>query len=163
AMYTSEIQLRAGDLGTHAVIVLGEGLFSDDFEADLSAWITTGSWGRSEVDGSWVLTDSPSGNYSSNQNRAVRLSSPISLVGVQNPSLSFRAKWDLEAGYDFVYVEGSSDGSNWIKIGSFTGSQDTWANQVFTLSAFAGSPFHLASAYVAIGLKTQMASISTMC
>jgi hypothetical protein len=143
AMYTSEIQLRAGDLGTHAVIVLGEGLFSDDFEADLSAWITTGSWGRSEVDGSWVLTDSPSGNYSSNQNRAVRLSSPISLVGVQNPSLSFRAKWDLEAGYDFVYVEGSSDGSNWIEIGSFTGSQDTWANQVFTLSAFAGSPFHL--------------------
>ena len=143
AMYASEIQLRAGDLGTHAVIVLGEALFGDDFETDLGAWITTGSWGRSQVNGSWVLTDSPSGNYSSNQNRAVRLSSPVSLIGIQNPSLSFRAKWDLEAGYDYVYVEGSSNGSNWIEIGSFTGSQDTWADQVFPIGSFVGGPFHL--------------------
>ena len=143
ALFSTELRLRDSSLVSNAVIVLGDALFMDDFETDLNNWVATTPWGRTQDNGTWVLTDSPSGNYGNNWNRAVRLQSPVSLVGAQNPVLSFRARWDLEAGYDYVYVEGSTDNSNWTEIASFTGTQDSWTEQVFALDGFAGNSFYL--------------------
>ena len=42
-----------------------------------------------------------------------------------------------------MYVEGSTDNSNWTEIASFTGTQDSWTEQVFALDGFAGNSFYL--------------------
>lgn len=144
ALFSSEITLRKSGLGTCGSFILGEALFEDGFEENLDAWNATSPWNRMQQGANWVLADSPTGNYSNNSNRSIRLHNPVSLVNIQNPSLSFKAKWDLEAGYDYVYVEGSTSGSgNWQQLGSFTGNQETWADQVFALDAFANQNFYL--------------------
>jgi hypothetical protein len=125
------------------IFVLGAPLFSDDFESGMGNWTATGSWGIVSNGGSNVLTDSPAGNYSNNQNRTVRTTNPIPLQNVSNPGLSFSCKYALEAGYDFVYVEASSNNSTWVELGSFTGTQSTYQNNYFSLNAFAGSNLYL--------------------
>jgi hypothetical protein len=142
-IFSEQVQLRHNPSGYNLAIVLGETLFLDDFETDLDSWVATSPWGRIQDAGNWVLTDSPAGNYGNNVNRSIRLQNPVSLQNIQSPLLSFRAKWDLEAGYDYVYVEGSTNGSTWTQIASFTGSQDTWTDQYYALSAYAGQDFHL--------------------
>lgn len=142
-VYSGQISLRQAPTDYNVSIVLGETLFFDDFETNLDAWAITSPWGRIQDAGNWVLTDSPSGNYGNNVNRAIRLQNPVSLVNIQNPAISFRAKWDLEAGYDYVYVEGSTNGSTWAQISSFTGTQTTWTDQYFALDAYAGQDFYV--------------------
>lgn len=143
AVYSSPVRIRKSTLGSNAVIVLGEALFMEDFESGLDAWTVTSPWARIQESGNWLLTDSPSGNYGNNANRAIRLTNPVSLSNIQNPVLSFRAKWYLETGYDFVYVEGSANGSDWTQISSFTGTQDSWTDQVFPLDSSGTNNFYL--------------------
>lgn len=143
ATYQSQLNLRQSDPEFRIAIMLNESLFAEDFETDLEAWNVASPWARIQLDGSWVLTDSPNGNYNNNANRSIRLQNPVSLQNIDFPSLSFMAKWDLEAGYDYVYVEGSTNGSEWNQIGSFTGQQSTWINQTFALNAFTGQDFYL--------------------
>ena len=50
--------------------------FFDDFESGLSNWSAGGEWGLIEslcLDGSWAVTDSPSGNYPDNYNGSLTL------------------------------------------------------------------------------------------
>jgi hypothetical protein len=125
------------------VFVLQVPLFSEDFESGLGNWTVTGTWGIVAHQGSNVLTDSPAGNYNNNQNRSAHLTNSISLAGVTNPGLSFRCHYDLESGYDYVYVEASATGTGWTQLGSFTGTQTEWVNQYFSLNAFAGGSVYL--------------------
>ncbi len=125
------------------VYVMQAPIFSDNFENGISNWNVTGQWGITSEDGSNVLSDSPSGNYSNYQNRIARLINFNLLHSISNPGVSFRCKYDLEAGYDFVYVEASSNGSNWTQLGSFTGTQSNWTNQYFSLAAYAGGDCHI--------------------
>lgn len=118
-------------------------MFTDNFEEGIGNWTVTGTWGLVSEDGSMVLTDSPAGNYANNQTRTARLTTPLDLSTMSHPSLSFRCKYDLEAGYDKVYVEASTTGSGWNQLGSFTGEETDWTNQDFDLSAYAGGNLHL--------------------
>lgn len=137
------IELRQHRNDNHLVLVLDDPLFYEDFEDGLSDWTVTSPWATVQHGGSMVLTDSPGGNYGNNINRSIRLTEPVSLIGIEQAVLSFRAKWDLETGYDHVYLEGSSDGSNWSQLGSFTGNQTDWAEQFYALDTFAGADFYL--------------------
>ncbi len=137
------IELRRHRSDNHVVFVLDDPLFYEDFENGLADWTVTSPWATVQEDGSMVLTDSPNGNYGNNINRSIRLTEPISLIGILDPVLSFRAKWDLESGYDFVYVEGSPDGNDWTQLGSFTGNQVDWTDQFYALNSFMSGDFHL--------------------
>jgi len=138
-----QIELRSDRYTSYVVFVLDDPLFYEDFEADLSSWNVSSPWAIIQEDGNGVLTDSPGGNYGNNINRAISLSDPVSLVGIQDPVLSFAARWDLESGYDYVYVEGSNNGSNWTQLGSFTGNQPEWTDQYFPLDGFNAGAFYL--------------------
>ncbi|HOH46763.1 MAG TPA: carboxypeptidase regulatory-like domain-containing protein, partial [Candidatus Cloacimonadota bacterium] len=120
-------------------IVLTQPLFEDGFEEGISNWTVTSPWAISTDGTNHVLKDSPSGNYGNNINKSAKLTNPVSLVGVQNPILSFRAKYALESGYDFVHIETSSNGSNWTNLASFSGTQSTWQDCSYSLAAFSGS------------------------
>ncbi len=124
-------------------IPLFEPLFYDDFEAGAGNWSLQGNWGITSDGGSMVLTDSPAGNYSGNQNVSATTMSPIDLTNVYEAQLGFRTRWDLESGYDFVFLEASTDNTNWKILDSFTGSQSTYVDRYYDLSAYAGSQLRL--------------------
>ncbi len=91
---------------------------------DLSQW-NTYVWGISTAQyhsPPSSITDSPSGNYSSYANNTIVLSNPVDLNNATGAKLSFWAKWDVEAGWDYVQLEISDDGGNsWEpQCGKFT-------------------------------------------
>ncbi|MCB5271757.1 MAG: carboxypeptidase regulatory-like domain-containing protein [Candidatus Cloacimonetes bacterium] len=141
-IFQSSLQLRQEN-GTGMVIVLGEKIFADDFENGLGAWNATSPWGIVQEGGNSVLTDSPAGNYGNSINKSIRTADAIDLSNILKPLLSFRARWNLETGYDYVYVEASANGSNWTELTSFTGQQNVYTQQVLSLDAFSGSNLYL--------------------
>ena len=123
--------------------ILSAPLFEEDFENGISNWIANTPWAISPDGTNHVLKDSPSGNYANNINRSIRLSTPLALQNVTNPTLSLKAKHNLESGYDFVYVEASANGSTWTELASFTGIQSSYQTYTYSLNAFAGQSCHL--------------------
>ncbi len=124
AVFQQDISFRA--LDSASVFVLNQPLMSEDFESGLGNWTVQTPWAVTSLQGNSVLTDSPAGNYANNLNRSVTIASPISLVNMENPVLSFVTRYDLESGYDFVHVEASVNGTSWTTLHSFTGTEMEW-------------------------------------
>lgn len=87
-------------------------------------WDTT-NWGVSTTQynsATSSITDSPSGNYSNNQDKSIQLDNALDLKEATNANLSFYAKWDIENNYDYVQIEVSKDnGASWIpQCGNYT-------------------------------------------
>ena len=102
------------------------------------------------------ITDSVTGNYSDNLDSSIELTNTIDLTQAGIAKLSFYAKWDIEAGWDYVQFEISTDnGATWIpQCGKFTknglaqqsiegqpmydGTQSTWVKEEIDLSDYLG-------------------------
>ena len=118
-------------------------------------------WGLSDdapPQGDFSFTDSPNGDYSSNEANQFIWVDTIDITLSAIPILSFSAKWDIEATWDFVQVQASTDGISWISLtgkhtrpGSgrgvqpegepgYDGVQSQWVEEESDLSAFAGDP-----------------------
>ena len=106
------------------------------------------------------IADSPSGQYSNNENNSMTLSGTIDLSNVVYASLNFWAKWDIEAGYDYVQVLISNDnGASWIPAeGKYThpgnsnqaageplydGTQNTWIKEEISLAEYLGQQIRI--------------------
>ena len=77
-------------------------------------WSVTGESYHSAVSS---ITDSEGGNYLDNENNYITLITPISLAGVENPHLSFWAKWNIETDYDYVQLKiSTNNGSTWTPV-----------------------------------------------
>jgi carboxypeptidase T len=108
------------------------------------------------VSSSTSITDSPNGNYSNNQNKRITYTNPINLSTVSNATITFAAKWDLEANYDFVAFEVSTDnGTTWAAqcgkytkiitpnniegtLPTYSSTQNIWVNEEINLGDYAG-------------------------
>lgn len=126
-------------------------LFFDDFEtADDHGWTHSGasdSWQHgapssgpgSPFAGAKVWATNLSGNYSSSANASL-VSPPINLAGVSQAALQFAHWYDFEAGWDFGYLEVSSNGgSTWTQVAPpVTGKNLAWEQPVIDLSSYAG-------------------------
>jgi hypothetical protein len=86
---------------------------------------TTGNWTTSEWsvtdDNYWSpsssITDSDGGDYSSDENNSITLVNQISLTGIENPRLSFWAKWNIENNWDYVQLFiSTNNGSSWTPL-----------------------------------------------
>jgi carboxypeptidase T len=101
------------------------------------------------------ITDSPFGQYSDYENNSVTLKDTIDLGDAVFASLGFWAKWDIEAGYDYVQVLVSDvTGGGWIPMqGKYTktgnlyqeygepvydGTQNDWVLEEINLKDFLG-------------------------
>jgi carboxypeptidase T len=96
----------------------------NDTANDLNNW-TSSIWNTTAtefVSPSSAITDSPSGNYSNNQNTTIEITNEIDLTTAGIASVEFYAKWDIEAGFDYVQFEVSSnDGATWqSQCGQYT-------------------------------------------
>ncbi len=101
------------------------------------------------------ITDSPNGNYANNEYNPIVLVEPIDLTNTGFAMLTFMAKWDIEAGYDYVQLLARREGSvGWTPLeGKYTrsgsnnqapgqplydGTSD-WVKEEIDLTDFVGS------------------------
>ena len=122
----------------------------------------TGNWGTTTstyVSATKSFTDTPTGNYASNANRTYTYVPVIDLTNATAAQISFYAKWNLEADYDFTQFQVSTDnGTTWIgQCGNYTvngtsangsvqpnnqpvyeGVQSTWVLEEINLSDYLG-------------------------
>ncbi|MGV6861986.1 MAG: M14 family zinc carboxypeptidase [Putridiphycobacter sp.] len=133
----------------------GTAVFQDDF-TDASNW--SGNWSLTTeyfVSPSNSMTDSPNSNYSNNTLRQTQLNDIFSFENATYANATFYAKWDIEAGWDYVeFMISIDNGSNWIPLcGKYTtigngnqdngqplydGTQDTWVFEEVDLSDYLG-------------------------
>lgn len=133
-------------------------VFSDNANS-LSNWTNSG-WATTSsayYSASSSITDSPNGNYSNNQDKSIELTNGVDLNNAVAASVSFYAKWEIEADWDWVQFEISTDGgSTWIpQCGNYTnlgvsdqgaadgeplydGFQTTWIKEEIDLTDYLG-------------------------
>jgi PKD repeat protein len=122
----------------------------------------TGTWGTTAstyVSATKSFADSPTGNYASNANKTFTYVPTIDLTNATAAQISFYAKWNLEADYDYTQFQVSTDnGTTWIgQCGNYTvagtsasgsvqpnnqpvyeGVQSTWVLEEINLSDYLG-------------------------
>jgi PKD repeat protein len=117
-------------------------IFVDDVESGDPGWTAQGNWAittESSHSPSHSWTDSPGGNYGNYWDYS--LISPIfDLSDYERVALDFWHIYDLEDGYDYGYVEISTDGgSNWTQVATYNGEdQTTWMQETLDLAALDG-------------------------
>jgi hypothetical protein len=142
--------------------IFGEGVtvFEDNAE-NLSNWVsnywnTTNSSFHSPENS---ITDSPFGYYNNYENNSMIMIESIDLTEASFALLEFYAKWDIEAGYDYVQVMAADGSSTWTALeGKYTktgnsnqaegepvydGQQSEWVKEEISLEQFCGSEINL--------------------
>lgn len=133
--------------------------FSDD-AANTDNW--TGDWSLTSEDffsPDFSFTDSPNDNYNDNTFSEYVFNDTIDLTDATGAYTRFRAKWDIESGYDYVQFQVSTDfGNTWIpQCGKYTrpgvqnwgqpqpvgeplydGTQNSWVLEEISLSDYLG-------------------------
>ena len=79
-----------------------------------TSWTVTSAQYYSESNS---ITDSEGGDYNNDANTSITLINPIDLTNVENPQLSFWAKWNIENNWDYVQLFiSTNNGTNWLPI-----------------------------------------------
>ena len=122
----------------------------------------TGNWNTTTsafYSASSSFTDSPTGDYANNVNSNFTFNQDIDLTIATSAMISFYAKWEIEADYDYCQFQVSVDGGNtWIgQCGNYTvpgtsasgsvqpnnqpvweGIQSSWVREEINLSDYLG-------------------------
>ncbi|MBN2384135.1 immune inhibitor A [bacterium] len=116
-------------------------MFSDDMESGSSNWTAASPWAISDEDyhsASHAWSDSPGGVYANSIDISLT-SIAFDLSSTTEASLTFWQIYDLESGWDYGYLEISTNGSTWTQLASFNGTQSNWTEASYDLSAYVGN------------------------
>lgn len=118
--------------------------FEENWESGFSQWEVQGPWNiRSEPDRTYVR-DNDDQFYQNNINVFMQTTQPINLQGVSGDiAISFEQKYYTEHGYDFCYVEVSTDGSVWEELASYSGIHSAWHSKVLPLENYRDTSIYL--------------------
>jgi len=117
-------------------------VFTDDVESGNQGWTAAGNWAISTEaahSSTHAWSDSPGGNYGNYWDYS--LTSPVlDLSNYQGTVLNFWHIFDLEDGWDYAYVEYSSNGgSNWYQLATYNGEDQTsWMHEELSVPALDG-------------------------
>ena len=119
-------------------------VFSDDFESGTTSWTLNSNWGlstSSSHSSSHALTESPIGNYADNLSYiTATMSSGVNLNASLSANLSFWAKYNIEGGFDYMYLDVSANGgTSWINLDSYDGVLNTWTQFNYSLGGYVGN------------------------
>ena len=117
--------------------------FFDNFENGVNGWTTGGAgnaWAQTTAQShspthSW--TDSPAGSYADNVDSWLQ-SPVINLTGKTDVGVSGFFKYALEAGFDYAYLEYSTDGGttyNATPLATFNGVEANWVQTSVSAAA----------------------------
>jgi hypothetical protein len=141
-------------------------IFFDNFESGMLNWTTTGTWGLSSSQShspAHSLSESPSGNYGNNLNTYCTMTNGLNLVHYPSAFLSFWGTYKIETGFDYMYVEASTDDFvTYTTLATFNGEASQlppFQEYIYDLGGFCGHAnvkirFHFVSdgAYVTDGM-----------
>ena len=117
-------------------------VFSDNFESGISSWSLTQNWGLATSNyysTNHSLTESPVGNYTDNQSSTATMATGANLSSALSAELSFWAIYNIEGGFDYMYVEVSGDnGTTWITLDSFDDTSSVWTKYTYSLGGYVG-------------------------
>ena len=124
---------NVGNMGTAAV---AEG--NPSLKILRPNWNSDGKWAQVDEPGRpGCWTDSPNSNYALNTNSSLT-SDFVDIASLQKPVLRFAARYRLEPGGDFVYVEVNKKGSDsWKKLEDYTSFRD-WQDHTIDLGKLQG-------------------------
>ena len=115
----ASVHVAAPGINIYSTMPARQIMHSDDFDSGgMDGWTTGGvndAWGLTTANhysGSYALTPNPSGNYSNNMN-AWAMMPVFDLSGVSGAKLTFKIRGSSQSSYDLLYIETSTDGSNW--------------------------------------------------
>lgn len=111
-----------------------------DFENGLPYWELTGDWGLTTADfhsSSHSLTESPQGEYPNSIETTATLNT-LDMSNMTEANLSFWTKYELETNYDYMYLEITTNGTNWTQIETFNGNQNNWMQKFYSLEEYLG-------------------------
>ncbi len=119
-------------------------VFSDDFESGSTNWTLLGSWGVSSAAShstSHSLSESPTGNYANNLNYiSATMTNGANLTSALSANLSFWAKYNIEGGFDYMYVDVSGNGgTSWVNLDTYDGVLSTWTQFNYSLGGYVGN------------------------
>jgi hypothetical protein len=119
-------------------------VFEDDVEGGDLGWTTQGQWATTQESSaspthSW--TDSPGGDYGNSWNYSL-ISPVFDLSDVTGVRLEFKQIYELETGFDYGFVEISSDGgSSWSAVATVNGFHtSSWSTEQIELPELDNSP-----------------------
>ena len=98
-------------------------VYAENFNEGLGQWTASGDWGltNNPAFGAYALTDSPSGEYGSQQTTMVTLNTEFDFDFMTDPYVSFNARWEIEDGFDFVRFQALTPDNGWVSLqGSYT-------------------------------------------
>jgi len=100
-------------------------IFSDDVENGSTAWTAQQPWVIVNGAGSDTTHVWNTPNYGDNLNRSLTTANAYNLTGYSDATLDFDDRCDTESGYDYGYLEYSTNGSTWTSAYSCNG-QTSW-------------------------------------
>jgi len=131
----------------------------EDNAMNTNNWTATGNWditNQKYVSEPSSFTDSPSGNYPSNNTATFEYDGSVDLTEILGATIEFQTQWDIESDWDYGQFHISTDlGNNWIPIeglftnpgtGSFQpngepvydGTQLSWVQESVDISEYIG-------------------------
>jgi len=124
----------------------GDIYFLDDFEEGAGNWTfdAESSWGITDEEfhsPDYSMHESPGGNYGANLNISSTLAVPWDLSGVLDATLSYWYMSDIETAFDYMYVEITSDGENWLNLATYDEEGGAWTEETISLGGFVGAGF----------------------
>ncbi|PJA27048.1 MAG: hypothetical protein CO189_08110 [candidate division Zixibacteria bacterium CG_4_9_14_3_um_filter_46_8] len=123
--------------------VSGAADITDGAETNSDNWIMEG-FSRSidqHYSGAYSFYSGDANGYHS----TLTSKTPIPIAGPTN--LTFQLNYDLETGYDFGFVEISTDGYNFNILETFTGYSNGWVTKSYNLGAYIGQQVYLRFRY----------------
>jgi carboxypeptidase T len=135
-----------------------------------SGW-NIGQWGISNsifYSPTASITDSPVGDYNSNEFKTCRITNPVNLSNAVKATLSFYARWAIEPNFDYVQVQASTNnGATWTALcGKYTvagsayqiqdeplyeGFQFSWVKEEISLDDYLGQNIQIRFTFTSDG------------
>ncbi len=116
--------------------------FTDNFESGISKWTTTSFWGLSTVKAyspTHSLSESPTGNYTNNQASTCTMATGVDLSARMSAEVSFYAQYQIEASFDYMYVDASNDNfATFTNLAVYSGVLNAWTQFTYSLGGFVG-------------------------
>ncbi len=116
-------------------------ILSEDFESGTDGWTLTGLWGLTSESANSPnnsLTDTPNASYSNNTATSARTT-----AAYEASKLVFWHRYSIESGWDYGYVQVSTNGTTWSNLDVFSGYDNTWTRKEYDLAAYAGQPVYI--------------------
>ncbi len=117
-------------------------VFFDDFENGTGNWELLGAWGLTEsefVSPTHSFTESPNGNYPDGAVYIATMVEGIDLSDYFDAQVEFMTKYEIEQGFDYMYLEITYDGAkSWMTLAAFDGVVPDWTQVVIPLGGFVG-------------------------